>query len=133
MPRLTNPANTFDRAAIMNAAWVKARYAISLSGKKSRFFIYPVITLREALAIALREVWAAARSERDYAAWASDQQAGAAAEAARLAALPDRARAVENASYALAMAEQADAFTVANNSAVSAARARLASLTHASH
>ncbi len=133
MPRLTTPANTFARAAIMRAAWIKARYAVSLSGKRCRFFTYPVITLREALAIALREVWAAARSERDYAVWAADQQAGAAAEAARLAALPDHARAVENASYALAMAEQADAFTVANNVTISAARARLASLTHASH
>ena len=124
MPRYITTVNTFDRSAIMRAAWSEARtQSRAVSNAPAPF--RRITTARAEFGQALARIWGLAKSERAYAIWAAEQQVGAAAETARRTTLPARVRAIEDARYALLVAEHADSFTVANNVAVSAARARL--------
>lgn len=126
MPRYLTPTLNFDRAAIMRAAWFRARYYARLAGTTMGPFKARATTARAEFPAALREVWDAAKAERDMAVWRTEREAGAAAESARRAALPVRALQIEDARVALMFAEHND--TVSGHRSVAEARARLRTL-----
>lgn len=114
--RYLNLDLTFNRAALMRAAWAKARFAAAKYGT----------TLREELSDALRRLWDQAKAYRSIALWRAQVAAQAEAEAARRAVLPAGVVALEDARSALLLAEMSDG--VASHEAVAAARAHVASL-----
>lgn len=128
--RYITPALTFDRAAIMRGAWSAARALVKSLGEAPAPF-RRITTVRAEFGQCMRDVWATAQSERALAIWAAERDAGAALEAVRRNALPEPARAIEDATAALTHAEHSDSFTAAGNVALIAARAQLAALSHA--
>ena len=128
MPRFFTPANTYDRAAIMRSAWARARHAVASAAKAPAPY-RATLNLRTEFRRELRVVWSEARQSRGYVEWLAEQQAGAAAEKARRAALTPAARAIENAEYALLLAEHND--TLNGGQLVRDAYANLAALRRA--
>ena len=117
MPSSLTAAGTYDRSAILRAAWRKARHELAIGLR-----IGIASTLRAEFRDALKATWADARAEREYVAWAAAQQA----EAARVTALPIRDQQLIAARSALLFAEMSDAHN--GHELVTAARAHLASL-----
>ena len=128
--RYLTPAMNFDRSAIMQGAWARAR-AITKSLSEAPHPFRRTTTARAEFGQSLRDVWATAQSERALAIWAAEQQAGAIAEATRREALPEPVRAIEDGIATLIYAEHADSFTAASSAAVMAARAQLSALSSA--
>ena len=126
--RFLTPANTYDRAAIMRSAWARARHAVASAAEAPAPY-RATLDLRTEFRRELRVVWSEARQSHGYVDWLAEQQAGAAAEAARRAALTPAARAIENAEYAVMLAEHDD--TDVSGRLVRDAYARLAALQHA--
>lgn len=131
MPHYLNPDLTYNRAAIMRAAWAKAHHWVKVDATSSGPFKACITTARSHLSLALRDVWDLALNERGTAVWKAEREAGFTAEAARRAALPVCELQIEDAQVALMFAEHADTFSAANNDAITGARARLASLQQA--
>jgi hypothetical protein len=125
MPLYLASANTYDRAAIMHAAWAMARREVVAIGRCVGPFKGRVTTAHSEFPRCLRKVWADARGERSYAAWCIEQDA----DKAREAALPLRDQQIESARYALMLAEHND--TMSGHRLVSEARARLDQLQRA--
>lgn len=124
MPPYLTPAGTYDRSAILLAAWALARREVVAAARTIGPFKGRITTARAEFPAALRRIWAEAKSRRAYAEWAAEHDA----DTARQAALPARERAIEAAHRALTIAEHADSFTAASNAAVASARAQLAAL-----
>lgn len=124
MSRYLTPTHTFDLSAMMRLAWARAREAAKYNPFSKR-----TSTPRAEFAFALSRVWAEAKAERALKLWAIAQDAGAAAEAGRRAALPVHDRQVEDARTALIFAEHND--TNVGHRLVAEARAHLDQLQRA--
>ena len=117
MPRFLTPTSSYGRPAILRAAWAKARHEVAICAK-----IKVATTLQAEFRDELKRMWADARAEREYIAWAAERRA----EAARVAALSLLDQQLVAARSALFFAERSDAHI--GHELVTAARARLASL-----
>ena len=120
--RFLTPAGTFDRSAIMAAAWTDARAAIK-ARTANRFSFGKPATLRQELAFSLARVWARAKAERGLFTWTAGQAERDTAEATRRAGLSARQCRLEDAQAALTIAEHND--TLASAALVQRARANL--------
>ena len=95
---------TFNRAAIMSAAWASARVAVARNQAAKRDKWWMPLTLRQAFADALRRVWDLAKGHRASIA----HFAAAKAEDSRRSALPVTEREALNLRDARAIAPMTD-------------------------
>ena len=122
--RYLNPDLSYNRADMMCAAWATARVSFAQASAPGRF--QRATTLQAEFKDALRRLWDLAKSYRSIALWHAEVAAQAEAETARRAALTANVVAIEDARYALMLAEHND--TVRGHELVVAARVRLTAL-----